>query len=238
MNIHIREIHPLSTDNKKWNAIQICLNEKIRLVNRLTATDIKFIAGVDVAYWEDEGIEWGVCSIIVMDYATKAVIEETHSTGIVEVPYVPGYLAFRELPLVIETAKKLIHTPDLFMFDGNGYLHPRHMGIATHASFFLNKPTIGIAKSYLKIADAEFDMPENRAGSYVEIVINREIYGRVLRTHQDVKPIFVSCGNYIDLPTATTITKELINSESRLPIPVRLADLATKRNRRQLRNNK
>ncbi|PIC66154.1 endonuclease V [Sporosarcina sp. P21c] len=238
MNINIQDIHPLSTDKKKWNAIQTCLKEKISMVNRLTATDIKFIAGVDVAYWEDEGIEWGVCSIIVMDYATKAVIEETNSTGIVVVPYIPGYLAFRELPLVIEAARKLQHAPDLFMFDGNGYLHPRHMGIATHASFFLNKPTIGIAKSYLKIANVEFEMPENRTGSYVEIVINREIYGRVLRTHQDVKPIFVSCGNYIDLPTATTITKELLNSESRLPIPVRLADLATKRNRRRLRDNK
>ncbi|PID13872.1 endonuclease V [Sporosarcina sp. P34] len=238
MNIHIQDIHPLSTDNNKWNAIQTNLKEKISKVNRLTATDIQFIAGVDVAYWEDEGIEWGVCSIIVMDYATKAVIEETHSNGMVVVPYIPGYLAFRELPLVIEAAQKLTHTPDLFMFDGNGYLHPRHMGIATHASFFLNKPTIGIAKSYLKIADAEFEMPKNRAGSFADIIINNKIYGRVLRTHQDVKPIFVSCGNYIDLPTATTITEALINSESRLPIPVRLADLATKKNRRQLRNNK
>lgn len=208
------------------------------MANRIPATDIKLVAGVDVAYWEDEGMEWGVCSIIVMDYATKTVIEETTSTGMVTVPYIPGYLGFRELPLVLEAAKKLTHVPDLFLFDGNGYLHPRHLGIATHASFFLDKPTIGIAKNYLKIADTEFEMPENKAGSYVDLIINKEIYGRVLRTHQDVKPIFVSCGNYMDLPTATAITMELINSESRLPIPVRLADLATKKNRRQLRDKK
>lgn len=236
MKIYIQNVHPLTVDNKKWYAIQTCLKEKVSRVNRMTITDLKFIAGVDVAYWEVEGIEWGVCSIIVIDYATKVVIEETNSMGIIAVPYIPGYLAFRELALVIEAAKKLTHAPDLFMFDGNGYLHPRHMGIATHASFFLNKPTIGIAKSYLKIADAEFKMPENRAGSYIDIIINKEIYGRALRTHQGVKPIFVSCGNYIDLPTATTITEQLINSESRLPIPVRLADLATKRNRRLLRD--
>ncbi|ARD47491.1 endonuclease V [Sporosarcina sp. P33] len=234
--MHIQDIHPLSADNKQWNAIQTCLKDQVSMVNIMTAADIQLIAGVDVAYWEDEGIEWGVCSIIVIDYAAKTVIEEVNSTQVVTVPYIPGYLAFRELPLVIEAAQKLTHAPDLFMFDGNGFLHPRHMGIATHASFFLNKPTIGIAKSYLKIADAEFEMPKNRAGSYADIIINKEVYGRVLRTHQDVKPIFVSCGNYIDLPTATAITKELINSESRLPIPVRLADLATRNNRRQLRN--
>ncbi|PID23262.1 endonuclease V [Sporosarcina sp. P3] len=238
MKIHIQDVHSLSIDQTKWQAIQIRLKEKITLVNRITATDIKFIAGVDVAYWEEAGVEWGVCSIIVIDYATKAVVEEATSTGIVTVPYIPGYLAFRELPLVLEAVKKLNYVPDLFMFDGNGYLHPRHMGIATYASFFLNKPTIGIAKSYFKIADAEFEMPENKAGSYVDIIIHNDIYGRVLRTHQDVKPIFVSCGNYIDLPTATTITMELITNESRLPIPVRLSDLATKKNRRQLRDKK
>lgn len=83
------------------------------------------------------------------------------------------------------------------MFDGNGYLHYRHMGIATHASFFLNKPTIGVAKSYLKIQDVDFIMPENLKGSYTDIVINNEIYGRALRTRINVKPIFDSCGNWL-----------------------------------------
>ena len=103
------------------------------------------------------------------------------------------------------------------------------MGIATHASFFLNKPTIGIAKSYFKIDGVDFKMPENVAGSYEDIIVKNEIYGRALRTHTDVKPIFISCGNFIDLPMTTEITLKLINNESRLPIPVRLADLETKR---------
>ena len=68
------------------------------------------------------------------------------------------------------------------MFDGNGYLHPRHMGIATHASFYLRKPTIGIAKHYYKIGDTDFIMPENQEFAFTDIVINEEIYGRVLRT--------------------------------------------------------
>lgn len=151
----------------------------------------------------------------------------------IHIPYIPGYLAFRELPLIIEAAQKLTVTPDLFMFDGNGVLHPRRMGIVKHASFLLNKPTIGIAKNYFKIAGVDYSMPENVVGKYEDIVINNEIYGRVLRTHiDDVKPIFISCGNYIDLPSTTEITMKLINQESRLPIPVRLADLASKKLKR------
>lgn len=143
------------------------------------------------------------------------------------VPYISGFLAFRELPLILEAVKKLKTDPSLFMFDGNGYLHKRHMGIATHASFYLKKPTIGVAKTYYKIENIDFTMPENITGAFTDIVINGEIYGRTLRSRKDVKPIFVSCGNWINLDTATNITMHFIAKDSRLPIPVRYADLAT-----------
>lgn len=147
--------------------------------------------------------------------------------GEINVPYIPGYLAFREIPLIIEVAKKLQNTPDLFVFDGNGYLHSRHMGIATHASFFLQKPTIGVAKSYLKIKKVDFQMPTEEAGAYTDIEIDGEIYGRVLRTRSGIKPIFISSGNYLTLDTVTKICMSLVNKESRIPIPTRLADLET-----------
>lgn len=70
-------------------------------------------------------------------------------------------------------------------------------------------------------------MPENEVGAYTDILIDGEVYGRALRTRRDVKPIFLSCGNYIDLDSSYQITMSLINQESRLPIPVRLADLET-----------
>ncbi|QUW22541.1 endonuclease V [Sporosarcina sp. Marseille-Q4063] len=217
---------------EKYKAIQTELSNQTSLEDRCHS--IKFCAGVDVAYKEIADTEWGVCSIVVIDYATKAVVEKTSSIGKITVPYIPGYLAFRELPLVIQAANKLSIDPDLFIFDGNGYLHPRHMGIATHASFFLNKPTFGVAKNYFKIDNVDFTMPENVSGSYKDIIIRNETFGRVLRSHKDVKPIFISCGNYIDLEKTTKITLNLINKESRIPIPVRLADLETKRMRKQL----
>ena len=229
----IEDIHPLDNEIAKFEIIQAYFSKKVKLETSVKDQNIKFCAGVDVAYWEEKGVEWGVCSIIVIDYETRIVVEKATSKGKINVPYMPGYLAFRELPLVIEAAKKLKVTPDLFVFDGNGILHPRRMGIATHASFFLNKPTIGIAKSYFKIDGVDFKMPGKAAGSYEDIIVNNEVYGRVLRAHTNVKPIFISCGNYIDLQTTTKITLQLINDESRLPIPVRLADLETKRMRRQ-----
>ena len=66
---------------------------------------------------------------------------------------------------------KLESIPDIYMFDGNGYLHPRHMGIASQDSFYLNKPTIGVAKTYYR-ADkkTDFIMPDIQQGSYTDIV--------------------------------------------------------------------
>lgn len=218
-----------------YAAIQQDLVQQIKLENHFKIEEIKLIAGVDLAYWEEAEKTIAVCCICVVDFLTKEVVEMQSLKAEIKVPYIPGYLSFRELPLIIDTFKLLNSDPDLIMFDGNGYLHPRNMGIATHASFHLNKPTIGMAKTYLKIDSIDFVMPANEAGAYTDIVINNIVYGRALRTHKDVKPIFISCGNWIDIDTATAITLALINKESRLPIPVRLADLETKKKREHFR---
>ncbi len=114
------------------------------------------------------------------------------------------------------------------MFDGNGYLHPQHEGIATIASHELNTPTIGVAKSYYKINNTDFIMPENIEGSYEDIVINNEVYGRVLKTKKNLKPVFISCGNFIDLDTTTNICMQMTTKESRIPMPTRIADIESK----------
>jgi deoxyribonuclease V len=218
----------------QFTNIQTELLSQVNLKNRFGVSEIKTIAGVDLAYWDVNKTTYGTCCIVIIDYNTQEIVEKVFSYGEIKVPYISGFLAFRELPLVIEAAEKLSYEPDLYMFDGNGYLHYRHMGIATHASFFLNKPTIGVAKSYLKIQGVDFIMPENLIGSYTDIVINNEVYGRALRTSKNVKPIFVSCGNWIDLETSTEIVMNCMNKESRLPIPVRLADLETHKVRKEL----
>lgn len=201
----------------------------IRTEDVFDITTLKLVAGVDLAYWKDDtDNEQAVCCIVVIDYKTHNVVEKKYFFGEIDIPYMPGFLAFRELPLVLKTAELLENTPDIYMFDGNGYLHPRHMGIATHASFYLNKPTIGVAKTYFRVdKKTDYTEPGKTAGSFTDIIINEEVYGRALRTHTDVKPVFVSVGNNISLDTATEITMSLAEKESHIPIPTRLADLET-----------
>ena len=202
---------------------------KINLKDAFNIDTVKLIAGVDLAYWvNNDRQEYAVCCIVIVDKATHKLIETKSYSEKIEVPYMPGFLAFRELPLVIKTAELLENKPDLYMFDGNGYLHPRHMGIATHASFYLDAPTIGVAKTYFRVEKGlDYTEPNISAGSYTDIELNGEVYGRVLRTHNGVKPVFVSVGNNISLDTAVKITLDMIDEESRIPIPTRLADLET-----------
>lgn len=218
-----------------FNKIQRDFAEKIKLENSFDEESIKYVAGVDLAYWMEENEEKAVCGIVIVEYATGKILEDVFAIGRITIPYMPGYLAFRELPLVMEAASKLKYDPDIYMFDGNGYLHPRHMGIATHASFFLKKPTIGVAKSYYKIGNEEFKMPEDYVGAYSDIIINNEVYGRVLRTHKNIKPVFISAGNYIDLDTTMKIVNKLISKESHIPIPTREADILTHTRRKDYR---
>ncbi|WP_086347933.1 endonuclease V [Candidatus Enterococcus clewellii] len=213
-------------EQEKW------LSE-ISLKNTFKLNALRLVAGVDLAYWTEAGKEYGVCCIVVVDYQTKEIIEKVDYHGEIMVPYIPGFLAFRELPLVLKTVEKLQQSPDLYMFDGNGYLHSRHMGIATHASFYLNKPTIGVAKTYFKIEKAIVNMPKDEVGASESIQVGGEEYGLVLRTRKNVKPIYISCGNGIELETAKAITMHFVEKESRLPITTRYADLETHTKRKE-----
>ena len=214
--------------------IQTALRPKVIQHGKNRAEDFETVAGVDLAYWNRGDEEYAVCCIVVLDGKTRQAIENRYSFGKVEVPYIPGCLAFRELPLILETVKKLEVQPELYLLDGNGYLRPRRMGIAVHASFYLNCPTIGVAKKYYKIDGADFSMPANEKDAYTDILLDGEVCGRALRTHKDVKPVFVSVGNYIDLDTATRVVCRFVNEESHIPLPTRLADLETHRRRREL----
>ena len=211
------------------------------LAGRLRLTDCRdfsaaeTVAGVDLAYWNTpDGREYAVCCIVVLDMQSRQVLETARASGEITVPYCPGFLAFRELPLVTAAAEKLTIRPDLYIFDGNGYLHPRHMGIASHASLLLQTPAFGIAKTYYRVLDTDYTEPAPETGSYTDIVIGGEVYGRALRTHDGVKPVFVSAGNDISLETATALALRLTEPESHIPLPTRLADLETHIARREL----
>lgn len=149
--MEIHQIHDFHLkDESDFVQTQQSLRNRINLSHTIHPNSINTCAGVDLAYWEQNGEPYGVCSIIVIDADTKEVIEKVHSMGKISVPYVSGFLAFRELPLIIEAAKKLETEPDVFLFDGNGYLHYNHMGVATHAAFFWASRRLGLRKPISK----------------------------------------------------------------------------------------
>lgn len=232
--LHPREFNKLSEED--CIEIQHRLSSQVVQHNMVEMETLKTVAGVDIAYWSGDRTEQAVCCIIVIDCKTRQIMEKQHTAGVVEFPYIPGCLAFRELPLVIETAAKLWQKPDLYLFDGNGILHPRGMGLATHASFYLEAPTFGIAKKYFCVDGAQFLMPEDQAGSYSDITKDGKILGRAIRTHTHVKPVFASVGNRIDLDTVTRLALMFTDRESHIPIPTRYADLETHIERERERN--
>lgn len=229
----------MNTQELKYTQIQNELRNRFIGYDTFKILDINTIAGVDLAYWIKDNKEYAVCCIVVLDIKTKSILEKQYSFGKVEVPYMPSFLSFRELPLILKTIQILKSKPDIYMFDGNGYLHPRHMGIATHAGILLNKPSIGVAKSRYRVDGINYDMPlGNSVGSYVDIIKDSEVYGRILRTKENVKPVYLSIGNMISLETATNITMQLLSKESHIPIPTRLADIETHIQRRKMIMNK
>ena len=206
---------------------QLELQKKIDYTNAVNPDCVRTVAGVDLAYWKVDDEEHAVCCIVVIDYKSKEIVEKQYVSEKVDVPYIPGCLAFREIPLFLKAYAKVKTDVDVLFFDGNGYLHPRHMGLATHAGIEINKPTIGVAKSYFKIDEVDFTMPSPEQNSYTDIVIAGEVYGRAVRTHERVKPIFLSIGNRIDIDTAMKMAVSLVTKDSHIPIPTRLADIMT-----------
>lgn len=202
--------------------------------NRLELDQIKTAAGIDIAYWNGKDCEYAVCCVVVIDIESGRVVEKKSAWGKSVFPYIPGCLAFRELPLVLEAVGNLEQRPDIFMFDGNGILHTRGLGLAAHASFYLDCPTLGVAKHYFKVEGADFTELGIEAGCFSDITLGGAVIGRAVRTKRNVKPVFVSVGNYIDIDTATELVLWLVGDESRIPIPTRYADLETHIRRREL----
>jgi len=144
-------------------------------------------------------------------------------------PYIPGLLSFREIPVLLAALKKLDALPDLLFCDGQGYAHPRRMGLATHLGILLDCPTIGCAKSLLIGSHGRL---AQEAGSWAPLVeADGECIGAAVRTRASVRPIYVSPGHRISLPSAIQWTLRVTDG-LRIPRPTRDADRlagATKR---------
>jgi deoxyribonuclease V len=181
------------------------------------------VAGVDVAY--DDARDRVVAAAVVVAYPGLAVVEETTAEGRVSFPYVPGLLAFRELPAVLEALGRLRHAPDLVVCDGYGVAHPRRLGLASHLGVLTGIPAFGVAKTpFLYAAEP----PGAERGARSPMQDGEETVGSALRTRPGVKPVYVSAGHLIDLEHACAHTLALTTA-FRLPETTRRADQLCRR---------
>jgi deoxyribonuclease V len=159
--------------------------------------------------------------VIIFKFPNLKIIERQSFVASINFPYIPGLLTFREGPSILSAFKKIKNEPDIILFDGQGIAHPRRMGIATHLGLFLNRPTIGCAKSRLS---GKYTSVGEQKGDYTPLKEGEEVLGVVLRTRKGVKPIFLSPGHKIDLPNSIEIVLKCI-VKYRLPLPVREAHI-------------
>jgi deoxyribonuclease V len=132
---------------------------------------------------------------------------------------VPGLLTFREGPALLAAYDKLSARPDVLMFDGAGFGHPRRCGIASHLGVLLDLPSIGAAKSRLC---GRADEPGLARGRAADLIDRGELIGRVLRTRDGIKPLYISAGHRVTLDDAVRLTLACC-VKYRLPEPTRLA---------------
>ncbi|MBH0775732.1 endonuclease V [Nocardia bovistercoris] len=157
--------------------------------------DFRTIAGIDSAY-DESGLV--AAAAVVLEAPTWQTATTSVAIGEASFPYVPGLLAFRELPTALAALEQLDATPDLLICDGQGLAHPRRFGLACHLGILAGIPTIGVAKN----AWGDYTDPGPQRGARGDIRIDGEVVGRVLRTRTGVRPLFVSVGHLVDLDTA------------------------------------
>lgn len=176
-------------------AQQHALAERVREQNELGP--VSSVAGVDVGFEDNNTI--ARAAVVVLSFPDLVPLEQVIARRPVRFPYVPGLLAFRELPVVLDAFARLEHDPDLIIVDGQGRAHPRRFGIASHLGVLLDHVTVGCAKSILVGKAAT---PEERVGAWTPLLDKGETIGAALRTKLKVNPVYISIGHRIDLPTA------------------------------------
>jgi deoxyribonuclease V len=226
--VDFRLRHPWDLPYADAVALQRELRRQLRTDTPLDIARVKTVAGADVAYEPERHVQSGrsaddrptarfVAAVVVMRLPTFEIIEAAVAAAETTFPYIPGLLSFREGPALELAFAKLASRPDAILFDGQGIAHPRGLGLAAHLGLLLDCPAVGCAKTPLYgLVRGE---PGLRRGSRRAIVAppvsaRRTAgndappfapglrIGTLLRTRDGTKPLWVSCGHRINLPSA------------------------------------
>jgi len=195
MPITIHERHRWDLTPTEAVALQRELAPQIDTVTPLPLDALALVGGIDVS---------------VKDNVSRAAIV---------VPYIPGLLSFREGAVIISALRQLQHTPDVFIVDGQGIAHPRHIGIAAHIGLWIDVPTVGCGKT--RLTGTHEPVPPEK-GAWSPLLHHGGVIGAALRTRANVKPVFISVGNRATLSTALELVMRCV-TRYRLPEPIRAA---------------
>ena len=215
--MNIRFLHNWDLTPKKAAEIQSNLKNNLQFIP--FEKPVKIAVGVDLSF--AIGSNAVFAAAVAWDALRGEIIETVAERGEASFPYIPGLLAFRELPLITLALTKMQTVPDVILVDGHGICHPRGLGIASHLGLMMDVPTIGCAKTRL-VGEYKQPAPEKFASS--PLFHKGETVGIVLRSRAKVKPVFVSPGNMIDLASSVNVVKSLMG-RYRIPEPLRLAHI-------------
>lgn len=207
-------------DWKKLKVLQQNLSKKVLLEDSFTK-EWTLVGGLDVSYSRHKGPSKACAAAVIFDRTSWTVVDESVAYMDVDIPYVPGFLSFREIPVILEVVEGLTLLPDIWLVDGAGIAHPRRIGLASHLGVLLDVPTIGVAKS--RLVGRHNDLPKEK-GSFVPLVdeATEEVIGTVLRSRTGVKPLYISPGHKVSVRSAVEIVLACC-TKYRLPEPTRAA---------------
>lgn len=218
--MRFKDIHPWDLSPVKAIKLQNRLKRRIRL-KKLTCMP-RLIAGADVSFKKNKASG----AVVIVNYPGFKLIKSVRKVTKIFYPYIPGLLTFREGPVLEKCFRELKNKPDVIIFDGQGLAHPRNMGLATHLGILLDKTTIGCAKTRLFGKHIE---PKKSRGSFSYLLDNQgKKIGAVLRTRDNIKPVYISPGYKIDLASCIKIILQC-TGRYRIPEPLRLAHHLTKK---------
>ncbi len=210
-------LEPWTLDPERAVAIQKELATRIKI--EPPGRDIRLIAGGDISF--DRGSDVVYAGFVVLRLPDLETVERKAVRTTAEFPYVPGLLSFREIPPLLQAWSLLENEPDAAMLDGQGFAHPRRMGLACHFGLLIDRPTIGCAKTLFV---GRYDEPAPERGACEPLVHGEETVGAALRTRDGVGPVFISPGHRMDLPHAVDLALAC-GDGTRIPAPTRRAHL-------------
>lgn len=219
MPLEFKFSHPWSLTVQQATRLQEELSSRV-VVQPFELTFPLQVGGGDVSFSSNRAI----AAVVVVDYQSGSLLKQVKTFQPIAFPYIPGLLSFREAPALLTALGELDRLPDILLVDGHGQAHPRRFGLACHLGVLLDLPVVGCAKSRLV---GQVDELGEEVGSRADLTVEGNLLGVALRTRAGAKPIYVSIGHRVDLPSAIQIVLGCVHSH-RLPEPLRLAhNLAT-----------